>query len=120
MDYDLHGKIFRSVSSSANGDVGAETRFHYQQSGAVVTATYSGGEIVTGHLIAKVLDDGRLDMRYHHINLRGELMLGTCVSTPRLLADGRLAFSERWQWLSGDRSSGSSEIEEVVSDVDRD
>ncbi len=113
MNYNLDGKVFRSVSNTANGEVGAETIFQYRQSGNVVTATYSGGEIVSGHLIAKVLANGQLDMRYHHLNRNGDFMLGQCVSTPRRLADGRLGFSEQWQWLSGDRSSGHSEIEEA-------
>jgi hypothetical protein len=113
MEYTLEGKIFRSISNTTNGEVGAETTFRYRQSGEVVTATYDGGGIVSGHLIAKVLANGQLDMRYHHLNARGELMLGRCLSTPRRLADGRLAFGEEWQWLSGDLSSGHSEIEEV-------
>jgi hypothetical protein len=117
VDYNVDGKVFRSVSNTANGEVGVETLFHYRQSGDVITATYSGGEIVSGHLIAKVLPNGQLDMRYHHLNSKGEFMLGTCVSTPRRLADGRLSFSEEWQWLSGDRSSGRSEIEETLNAV---
>jgi hypothetical protein len=110
--YNFDGRVFRSVSNSDNGEVGAETRFHYRQAGDLVTATYQGGDIMSGHLIAKVLANGQLDMRYHHLNAKGELMVGTCLSTPRLLADGRLRVSESWQWLSGDRSSGQSEIEE--------
>jgi hypothetical protein len=94
--------------------VTAATLFHYRQRGDIVTADYSGGSIVSGHLLAKVLANGELDMRYHHLNDRGELMLGTCQSTPEWLPDGRLRFNERWQWLSGDRSSGESAIEEVV------
>ena len=113
MEYNLDGKMFRSISNTANGEVGAETIFRYRQAGEVVTATYDGGGIVSGHLIAKVLANGQLDMRYHHLNAAGDLMLGRCVSTPRRLADGRLAFSEEWQWLSGDMSAGRSEIEEV-------
>ena len=113
MRYNLHGKIFRSVSNTENGEVGAETRFYYQQTGDLVTATYQGGEIVSGHLMATMRPDGTLDMRYHHLNLKGELMVGKCTSTPRLLPDGRLRISEEWQWLSGDMSSGRSEIEEI-------
>jgi hypothetical protein len=115
MDYNLDGKIFRSISNSDNGEVGAATLFHYRQTAGIVTADYGGGSIVAGHLIAKVLPDGRLDMRYHHLNDRGEFMLGTCISTPQRLPDGRLRFAERWQWLSGDRSSGSALIEEVAA-----
>lgn len=111
--YNLEGKVFRSVANTDNGDVGAGTVFHYRQSGDIVTADYSGGGIVAGHLIARVLAGGQLDMRYHHLNDKGEFMLGTCLSTPEQLADGRLRFKEKWQWLSGDMSSGSSEIEEI-------
>lgn len=113
MEYNLEGKVFRSVSNTDNGEVGADTRFYYRQAGDIVSADYRGGGIVVGHLIARVLADGRLDMRYHHLNDKGDFMLGKCLSTPERLPDGRLRFKETWQWLSGDMSSGSSEIEEV-------
>ena len=114
MEFNLDGKVFRSISNTRNGDVSAETRFHYRQMGNLVTADYSGGGIRIGHLIAKVMTGGRLDMRYHHVNDRGDFMLGKCISTPERLPDGRLRFREEWQWLSGDLSSGHSEVEEVV------
>jgi hypothetical protein len=117
MEYNLEGKVFRSVSNTDNGEVGAETRFHYRQAGDIVTADYSGGGILVGHLIARVLAGGRLDMRCHHLNDTGDFMLGTCLSTPERLPDGRLRFKERWRWLSGDMSAGSSEIEEVLPDA---
>lgn len=113
MTFNFDGKVFRSISNTANGEVGAETLFRYRQSGDLVTATYQGGDIVAGQLIARIQPNGQLDMRYHHLNARGELMLGKCLSTPQLLPDGRIRCTEHWQWLSGDRSSGVSEIEEV-------
>jgi len=113
MLYDLDGKTFRSVANSANGEVSAETLFHYRQRGDIVTAVYEGGGIRHGQLLARVLPGGQLDMRYHHLNAAGQFMLGQCLSTPERLPDGRLRFKERWQWLSGDRSAGTSEIEEV-------
>ena len=113
MEYNLEGKVFRSVSNTDNGEVDADTLFHYRQVGDLVSADYRGGGIVTGHLIAKVLAGGQLDMRYHHLNDKGDFMLGKCLSTPERLPDGRLRFKETWQWLSGDMSAGSSEIEEI-------
>ena len=113
MKYDLDGKTFRSIANSDNGEVGADTLFHYHQDGELVSADYRGGSIVSGHLIGKMLKDGRLDIRYHHVNDRGEIMLGKCLSTPEVLPDGRLKYEESWQWLSGDMSEGRSEIEEV-------
>lgn len=110
MDYNLEGRVFRSVMNTKNGEVGADTVFHYHQSGDVVSAEYRGGAILVGHLVARVLPDGRLDMRYHHVNADGELMVGKCLSTPELTESGKLLFKEEWQWLSGDMSSGYSEI----------
>lgn len=110
MDYDLEGRVFRSVTNTENGEVGADTVFHYRQSGNIVSAEYRGGAIVVGHLLARVLPGGRLDMRYHHINRDGELMVGQCLSTPELTESGKLLFKEEWQWLTDDRSSGYSEI----------
>ena len=113
MKYNLEGKIFRSVMNTENGEIGTESLFYYHQDGELVSAEYRGGAIVSGHLLAKVLKNGQLDMRYHHLNNKGEFMLGKCLSTPEVLPDGRLKFKESWQWLSGDMSAGDSEIEEV-------
>ncbi len=112
-DLNYDNRRFRSVSNSATGDVGAETVFHYHQSGNIVTAEYSGGDIVSGHLIAICDSEGRLDMRYLHINTSGEIMTGVCRSTPEFLTDGRIRLHEKWQWTSGDLSSGESILEEI-------
>lgn len=109
----LDGKKFRSVANTPNGEVSADTLFNFRQEGRLVTGTYEGGEIVQGQLLAVMGDGGELDMRYHHINRDGEFMLGKCLSTPDVLPDGRIKYHERWQWLSGDMSSGESAIEET-------
>ncbi|MEA2028795.1 MAG: n-acetylglutamate synthase [Campylobacterota bacterium] len=113
MKYNLEGRVFTTHSNTSNGEVGEDTRFYYHQKGDIVWAKYSGGEVRKGHLIAKVLDNGQLDMRYHHINDKGELMLGKCISTPSVTQDKRILFDEEWQWLSGDMSSGHSQIIEI-------
>ena len=84
-----------------------------RQTGRIVTCRYSGGRIVSGQLIALVDAGGRLDMRYHPMNDRGEGMTGVCRSTLELLPDGRIRLHEAWRWTSGDGSSGSSVLEEV-------
>ena len=112
MNYD--GKKFKSVNNSENGDVGSDTVFHYHQDGDIVWADYSGGSVIRGHLIAVCDADGKLDMRYQHINSAGELMTGECRSTPEILPDGRIRVHEKWQWTCGDRSFGESIIEEIL------
>ncbi|KAH7349647.1 hypothetical protein B0T11DRAFT_289621 [Plectosphaerella cucumerina] len=107
------GRVFGSAANTANGEVGADTRFYYHQDGKIVWAEYSGGSIVRGYLIATVQADDSLDMRYEHVNKEGELMTGRCHSTPEKLEDGRLRMHEKWQWTSGDQSAGESTLEEV-------
>lgn len=112
VNYD--GRRFRSISNSRSGEVDSATRFDYHQNGPIVWATYTGGRIRFGTLIAVADHEGTLDMRYSHVNIDGELATGLCVSRPELLTDGRLRVHEAWQWTSGDRSTGTSIIEEIV------
>lgn len=109
-------RTFAAVSNSEGGEVSSETIFHYRQQGNVVWATYAGGEVAFGTLVAKALGDGSLDMRYSHVNLRGELMTGVCRSTPEVLPDKRLRLHERWRWTCGDFSEGESVVEEIKRD----
>lgn len=112
INYD--GRRFVSVQNSANGEVGGDTVFQYHQSESIVWAEYSGGGIIFGNLIAICNVDGVLDMRYQHANLLHQLMSGVCRSVPEVLPDGRIRLYETWQWTCGDRSSGSSVIEEMI------
>lgn len=113
MNINYNNKTFRPVSNTDNGEVSGGTTFYYRQSGNIVTADYTGGDIISGHLLARAGADGVLDMRYHHINRLGELQTGICRSIPEILPDGRIRLHETWQWTSGDGSSGSSVVDEV-------
>ena len=37
-----------------------------------------------------------------------EGLVGVCHSVPELLKNGKIKLSEKWQWLNGDKSEGSS------------
>ncbi|TVR89970.1 MAG: n-acetylglutamate synthase [Spirochaetaceae bacterium] len=111
MDYD--GKFFRGRSNSPSGEVGSTTVFEYHQTGSRLWGSYSGGEVVEGHLLGTVADDGSLYFCYHHLNEAGRMMAGHCNSTPTRAADGQLVLQENWQWFTGDASTGYSEVEEI-------
>lgn len=111
INYD--NRKFASVRNSATGEVSGETVFHYHQKDDLVWAEYAGGAIVFGNLIARVDEAGNLEMRYQHLNDKGELMTGKCFSVPEILTDGRIRLHEKWQWTSGDFSSGESIVEEI-------
>jgi hypothetical protein len=107
-----NNKTFRPVSNTENGETSGETIFHYKQVGNILTSEYSGGRIVSGHLIGIVSESGEIDMRYHQVNDKNELMTGMCKSIPEILENGKIRLHETWEWTSGDRSKGNSIIEE--------
>lgn len=115
MKINYDNRFFTSVSNSETGEVSAETVFHYHQTGELVWAEYKGGEIVFGSLIAKIDGEENLEMRYQHLNAKGDLMTGKCFSTPEILPNGRIRLHEKWQWTCGDLSSGTSIVEELLN-----
>lgn len=113
MKINYHQRVFRAVSNSDNGAVDTDTLFEYQQQDNILTATYQGIHIRHGQLIGIVDEEGHINMRYQQVNHQGELMTGTCQSTPHILPDGKIRLLESWQWTSGDCSSGQSILEEI-------
>jgi hypothetical protein len=107
-----NNKVFRPIINTENGETSDETIFLYRQVGNILTSEYSGGKIIKGHLIGLVDENGTIEMRYHQINNKGELMTGICISTPELLQNGKIRLHENWRWTCGDNSKGQSVIEE--------
>lgn len=96
--------------------MGAATTFHYRHRGDLVWATYSGGSVRFGTLLAKADAAGNLEMRYQHIATDGGFKSGRCRSRPEHLPDGRLRLHEEWQWTDGAEGRGASVVEEVHSE----
>lgn len=117
MTINYDNRIFAPQANSANGEANSGTLFHYRQRGDIVWAAYAGGGVEFGTLVATVDVRGHLDMRYSHVNTRGELMTGVCQTTPEVLPDCRLRLYERWRWTCGDESVGESVIEEVAPEL---
>lgn len=114
MKITYNDRRFRSVASSGGGDVSGETVFHYHQDGNVVWATYQGGGVRFGTLTAIVLADSKLNMRYQQVAIDGMIKTGRCLSTPEILADGRIRLHESWEWTEGGSGKGQSIVEEIV------
>lgn len=108
-----NNKSFRPISTSENSETTSDTIFVYKQNGAVLTSTYKGGSIIEGHLIGLVDENGIINMRYHQINKNGELMTGICTSKPKMNSNGKIKLYESWEWTSGDKSKGTSILEEI-------
>jgi len=102
-----------SAANTANADCSPGTRFLYRQHGARVWATYEGERVQFGSLVAVGDREGRLDMRYHHVDIAGHFRTGKCQATPEVLPGGRLRLHEEWQRTNGDLSVGHSIVEEI-------
>ncbi|NGM71878.1 n-acetylglutamate synthase [Sphingobacterium sp. SGL-16] len=108
-----NNKIFRTIKNTENGETSSETIFEYKQVNNILTSEYSGGKIKYGQLIGIVDEVGNIEMRYHQINMKDEIMTGICKSKPEILENGKIRLHEIWEWTSSDYSSGESIIEEI-------
>jgi hypothetical protein len=108
-----HGRKFAVRANAASADCTPETSFHYRQSGSRVWATYQGGSVRFGSLVAVTDASGGLDMRYHHVDRSDTLRTGVCYSRPEFLEGGRLRIHETWHRTS-DVLNGQSILEEIA------
>ena len=108
-----HLKKFRSVTNSEHGTVDERTLFNYRQKGTFFWGNYSGGSILIGTMIGSVDEQGILKFTYCHQDETGRVRRGSCISIPEILPDGRIRLFEEWQWKDGERSKGSSVVEEI-------
>lgn len=111
--WSYHNKEFRSVHNSQSGEVSNETTFYYEQKGAVISASYQGGNIKKGNILGRVERDGTIQMSYQHWNNENEFRAGICTSTPERLPNGKIRLHESWEWTNGIQGCGESIIEEV-------
>jgi hypothetical protein len=114
MTINYDNRMFRTVANTPNGEADDRTIVEYRQIDDIVWATFGGGRIRFGTLLAKMGPRGQLDMRYQQINQAGEIRTGTCRAVPEVLPDGRIRLHEQWEWTSGESSKGESVMEEIV------
>jgi hypothetical protein len=112
MNINYNNKKYSPIQNTKNGETTTETVFEYNQTGNILTSKYSGGKIIKGHLIGIVYENGNINMSYHQVNNKGEIMTGICKSRPEILENGKIRLHESWEWTSGDKSKGQSIIEE--------
>ncbi len=110
---DLTGKTFGLLTNSENGEVSTDTLFYYKQNDNLVTAEYHGGTIKYGKIIAKQNENNTLEMLYQCLTTDGELKAGSAYAKVSKNKEGKIQLDLNWQWLNGDKSSGTSIYLEV-------
>ena len=106
------GRRFRPVGDEPTADGAATSVGDYHQDGDLVWAEFSGSAVRAGRLVGTCRPDGVIDAVYCMVTADGRAIAGGCVSTPTVLADGRVRLVERWRRLDGE--NGVSEIEEIT------
>jgi hypothetical protein len=108
----LHDRRF-VVRDNPHGVSSADTVFHYRVDKGMITATYQGGRIALGHVVARATGPDTIETLYHCQTIEGELMAGW--SRGRLGSDktGRTTLDFEWGWLSGGDGGGHSSYVEL-------
>ena len=112
-----HNKVFKTISNTPNGDTNEETLYFYRQNGNHITGEYKGGTIKWGCIDATMDKSGNLQMQYHHINKKNELLTGVCSSILEITQNGKMRIIENWQWTCKNYSKGQSILEEIDPDI---
>jgi hypothetical protein len=112
---DLRKRRFAGTVNYDSGDANQETVFYYDQSGDLVYGRYEGGRIRLGQIVGRIVSEDRIEFTWQYLNIDGQLVAGTCVSTPEILADGRYRLHENWKTTLGPDAgmAGESVIEEI-------
>ncbi|MBI2518133.1 MAG: hypothetical protein HYV95_14605 [Opitutae bacterium] len=95
----LHGIRMRVITTAANGVVGPDTIFVFQQQDSLVTSSYAGGRIAAGFLAGRREAD-RLSFRYVQATTDGIVQSGSSLATLTRSPEGRWRLEERFQWES--------------------
>jgi len=108
----LDGVKMRVISTAANGVVGADTIFVFEQRGRTVTANYSGGRIAAGFLAGNWEGDV---LRFRYVQVSDGEAIDSGQSAARLSRSpaGRLRLEERFQWESK-AGEGLNVFEEIA------
>jgi hypothetical protein len=109
INYD--NKTFGMVTTSTGAS--GQVLFRYCQHGDVVWGTFDGDGLMMGVFVATVDVQGVLDLRYAFVVDSGEIRTGVSLSTPEVLADGRIRLHEDFYFTSGDQKKGLSVVEEL-------
>lgn len=101
------------VASNAFGLSDASTVFHYHVEDHVITGSYQGGHIRTGHLVGRATGHDTIELLYQCLTAEGELLAGWSRGTVGVDLAGRTTLNFVWGWLSGASGGGESSYVEL-------
>ena len=97
---DLDLRLFEVVETSPGSEISSATWFEFRERERVVEARYSGGEIISGHLLGH-RGGHRVTTAYTQLGVDSRLQTGTAEMRVELGADGQLLLTENYTWSDG-------------------
>ena len=95
------------VDNSSEGKVNTDTLFQYSQKDQLIEATYMGGPIIKGYIIA-TLEADTLSMLYQCLTIDNELKAGQALAKVILNKDEKLELHLDWKWIGSHKGTGTS------------
>jgi len=111
--FDLDGRTFAPVHNTVGGTVTDATKFIFQQSDDNITADYAGGDVRSGHIVGQFVKPDTAKLIYHCLTTNRELKAGEALAHFSVNEAGVMCIDMQWQWLNGDKASGTSHYEEI-------
>jgi hypothetical protein len=107
----LAGEIFRATVNSSNGTLNTDTTMTFvSEDESGILGVYAGGTVKTGSVVARRTGDSIVEMLYHCVTVSGELRAGQARARFTSDPERGLCMQLDWQWLTGDRTSGSLRV----------
>lgn len=116
--FNLNQKRFHPLSNSQLGTVNSNTIFDYTEYNGIVRATYHGGTILSGHILAQWQGDSCLKMLYHCLTIDQELKAGQATARLSRTKDGLIHMDLEWEWLGDNKGTGVSHYIEISRKAD--
>ena len=95
---DFNNKKFALLENSQNGEVNPDTIFEYKQDDNLVTATYHGGPVRYGTIIAH-LNGADMEMIYQCLTNDNELKAGKATAKVSITDNNKIKLDLDWEWL---------------------
>lgn len=97
---DINNIAMRPISTSDESEVSQSTIIKFQQQGRTVAGSYSGGPIIYGFLVGKLVDRLRGEFRYVQIGDNGLIDSGKSTFVLEVSGQEVVRLIECYEWTS--------------------
>src|SRR5690242_6535720 len=112
MEMNLDKVKMNVVKTARNGVVNNLTIFTFFQTGNIVSAEYSGGQIMKGYLVGSITDD-KLSFSYCQLQTDGKMVYGRSNCDIVAGENGKIQLIEHFQWGSRNDEMGTNVFQEL-------